>query len=207
MLKNFLKNVGLLNSLPKDENYQRYYREFIQAYHLPRELGFPQTRVFKATGEKILIGGIELKLQKAIVDFVETLGNEVQISANCLFLTLSFFEYLNEHLPLNSFVTLGYVNIAGNDWFKFSQDDLRRWVIEGLDSPENLNMHAWLTLPSMEIIDLTLSSTIAEITGDRTIFGRVMTNAPQDSPSIKYHPIALGTEVIKAMHRKFAYAI
>ena len=196
-----------MSSLPKDKNYQRYFREFIQAYHLPRELGFPQTRPFRATGDKILIGGMNAKLEKTIANFFETLGGEIPVSGNCLFLTVSFFDYLHAHLPLDAFVTLGYVNISGTDYFKFSRDDIKKWVDEGLDSIDDLTLHAWLTLSSLEVIDLTLGSTIAEMSGTATTWGLVMTNAPQDSPAIKYHPIALGTEIVVAMHRKFSFGI
>lgn len=57
-------------------------------------------------------------------------------------------------------LTTGYILHNGNALFKFPTSDLKAYLA-GEKSIDRLNLHVWLTLPSMEIIDLTLATTLA----------------------------------------------
>lgn len=64
---------------------------------------------------------------------------------------------LSEVIGAECALTFGYVT-EGNDSFFRQEDD---FFYSSLSSgvPDTVNIHAWLTLPSMEILDLTLCTT------------------------------------------------
>ncbi|MEY8213884.1 MAG: hypothetical protein RPR97_05290, partial [Colwellia sp.] len=58
--------------------------------------------------------------------------------------------------------TIGYIESKEQNYFKFSEGNAEDWMSRGM--PKNTaNIHAWLTLPSSEIIDLTFLPTFAKI--------------------------------------------
>jgi hypothetical protein len=79
--------------------------------------------------------------------------------------------------------------------YHVTQDDIVRWVERGPDDPYTADFHAWLTPPSMEIIDFTLLATISYIerhkTDNRIEFG-VIAKHYTELRGLDYEPIAVG---------------
>lgn len=93
-------------------------------------------------------------------------------------------------------LTIGNVCLGGDlKAYHMTQADVVRWVENGPDDPYAANFHAWLTLPSMEIIDFTLSATISYIerhkTDNHIEFG-VIAKHYTELCGLDYEPIAVG---------------
>jgi hypothetical protein len=118
--------------------------------------------------------------------------------ANCLNANIFLVKELSNLLRCKAIVTLGYITIKGprEDLYRFSCEDLQRWI-----EPEFLtnsaNAHAWITLESGEVIDLTLLTSIAIVKncdGKGAFFG----GRPEEPGiSVEFHPIAVGRDVIE----------
>ena len=101
---------------------------------------------------------IEEKVQKDLKNLlqesIKPLGGLKLFSSNCLGVHWHLRTHIEKIVNTQSILTIGKINFEnGQKVFNFSQNDVLRWISNGIDDPTKLNLHAWLTLPSMEIID------------------------------------------------------
>ncbi|MHB8346003.1 MAG: hypothetical protein ACYDHM_02270 [Acidiferrobacterales bacterium] len=88
----------------------------------------------------------------------------------------------------------------GYPLFGFSRKDFEEWSARGAPDISKMQIHAWLTLPSLEIIDLTFvaSATVA-MTGVYSwpypVCGLLIAQRWQDFQGIVYSPVALGDNI------------
>lgn len=88
----------------------------------------------------------------------------------------------------------------GYPLFGFSRKDFEEWSASGAPDISKMQIHAWLTLPSLEIIDLTFvaSATVA-MTGVYSwpypVPGLLIAQRWQDFQGITYRPVALGDNI------------
>ncbi|MDA6066808.1 hypothetical protein OH214_06680 [Idiomarina abyssalis] len=90
--------------------------------------------------------------------------------------------------------TLGYVCLEENEYFKFGEPDIKSWLRKGLN-PDKMNLHAWVTLPSLEIIDLTFPATFAYVNKIEE-FGIAITKHVSELEGMSYHPMLAGEESV-----------
>ncbi|NQD80991.1 hypothetical protein HP436_12470 [Pseudomonas sp. CrR14] len=63
---------------------------------------------------------------------------------------------------------------------------------EGMPS-HALNLHAWLTLPSLEVIDITFGTTYGVVRNASDFIGRMCFMHPDDmTAGMQYHPQLIG---------------
>lgn len=79
-----------------------------------------------------------------------------------------------------------------------TEQDIKTAVASGIITPY-LGFHAWLTLPSLEILDFTLEATL------RAAKGRELSDAGfdlghQSQLAIRYFPVAIGNDIRKRCH-------
>ena len=104
-----------------------------------------------------------------------------------------FEEYFN--VPIT--YTIGWVYEPPNSYFKKTEEQLFQMLKSGPESMQ-INLHAWLTLPSMEIIDLTLPTTVAVARGQVDSFGGAISGHPdQFTGGLKYHPMLVGDDFLR----------
>ncbi len=101
------------------------------------------------------------------------------------------------------YLTLGWVRLLdemGEDARLFEFDE--EWIEHSLQrrgiSSEATELHAWLTLPSMEIIDLSLLSSVAIINRTPARMGAVLIHRADDTTrGICYVPMLIGDDFLK----------
>lgn len=79
------------------------------------------------------------------------------ITAQCLKYSRLSKPLIDEYLGIHTILTIGYVIDRGNERFKFGETDIINMMNQSPEkySSKVANVHAWLTLPSFEIFDLT----------------------------------------------------
>ncbi|GAB1858229.1 hypothetical protein MHTCC0001_30660 [Flavobacteriaceae bacterium MHTCC 0001] len=98
-------------------------------------------------------------------------------------------------LQTKIFYTIGYVTVENDEFFKTTYDELSSLLKTKIKKP--LSAHAWLTLPSMEIIDFTFTSTYLMKTGEFDGNLHVITkHADSLTGNMKYHPMLIGTDFL-----------
>lgn len=95
--------------------------------------------------------------------------------------------------------TIGWVYEPPNSLFKQTEEQLLQLLESGPNSLQ-INLHAWLTLPSMEIIDLTLPTTVAAVRGQKVHFGGAISGHPDKfTGGLKYHPMLVGDDYFRKL--------
>ena len=119
-----------------------------------------------------------------------------EITANCMgfhYMIKPFFEYL---LSSDVYFTLGFITIEEDTLFYIDDNIIKELLEEGVKS--KLNIHAWLTLPTMEILDFTLLTTYAQVKNIQEGMGGVIVNKADNLiGGMAYHPILIGDQFLR----------
>lgn len=95
--------------------------------------------------------------------------------------------------------TIGCIVDAKNqERFSITEDEVTAWLNKGYENRTKYKMHAWLTLPSLEIIDFTLSPTLSatdngdglEMDSSIMVIARHWSQTP-----FIYKPVAMGNDI------------
>ena len=117
----------------------------------------------------------------------------------CLNIHHQLKPLVDDCFKVKSYYTVGYVQRAGKDMFNITEGDIAELLISGMKGT-TLNYHAWLTLPSMEIIDLTLPTVSAVIKGNSNDLGGIIANNPNhlnDKLKLRFKPVIVGQDFLK----------
>lgn len=177
-------------------NLEQYKNEFIAAQQRSAKFGLsPDPLHFSQT--KFLTDEHILRFANVLQNYFNQYNHYREVAHNCLNINLALHSILNDELNLRNHFTLGYINDGTHDFFKFSESDLNEWVKTGIPDPYNANLHAWLTLDSMEIIDATFGTTLAVLTDDETSVGGIIHCLPSEfAGELQFHPMAVGSEIL-----------
>ncbi|OIQ81454.1 hypothetical protein GALL_367830 [mine drainage metagenome] len=91
-------------------------------------------------------------------------------------------------------LTIGAVETtAGSTWHSCSREDVDEWLARGHPDPDRIKFHAWLTLPSMEIIDFTMMASLCA--AGIIPHGGVIAREARAVQGFKYLPVAVGNDL------------
>ena len=93
-------------------------------------------------------------------------------------------------------LTLGWID-DGTDHgiFRFDDAFISKSLTAGHHAAD-INVHAWLTLPSMEIVDASLLTTIALVQGIPERLGSVLLKQADEVVGMTYRPMLVGHEFL-----------
>lgn len=112
--------------------------------------------------------------------------------------------HLQNELGIKAYFTLGYFTLNGNDVYLQTEESLQKLLVDGAN-PIAVDFHAWLTLPSLEILDITLPTTCAAIGGDQNLRGRIISRHYSElNEGLDYHPMLVGIEYLEKMGFSFS---
>lgn len=119
------------------------------------------------------------------------------VVAQCLSLHYRLVPVLEAWLGCPVLYTLGWVD-DGTDkgMFKFDEP----FIAEKLQSGHvggTVNMHAWLTLPSLEVIDVALVTSLAVLNGWDEGHGAVLAKHADEVTGMAYKPMLIGTDFLR----------
>lgn len=118
------------------------------------------------------------------------------VSQQCFAITAALKTPLENALQVPLIYTLGYVEYHKHKVFHSDVLQLKEMLDHGIASPA-LDLHAWLTLPSHEIIDVTFGTTYGVVTQTPELIGRMCFLHPDDMPDdLQYHPQLIGEDYL-----------
>lgn len=106
-------------------------------------------------------------------------------------------------------LTIGSViSDSGDKWFSVTEEEVRRWRTNGVKTPHSVKLHAWLTLPTMEVIDFTLSPTYAKVQQQKNPYLKelefgVIAKHADSVTGFSYKPVATGNDLPDKLHFPF----
>lgn len=114
-------------------------------------------------------------------------------------------DAIEHDLKVPVLYTIGYVSFDSGPVFHTEVDQLKAMLDRGPPTSGPLRLHAWLTLPSHEIIDLTFGTTYGIVHGVKEVVGNATLLHPSDlKGDQRYHPQLVGTDYF---HRIGAIAL
>lgn len=128
-----------------------------------------------------------------------------QLVSQCLPVHIQAKSIVEDWLGCPVWFTLGWLDDnTGKGIYKFSEENIIEKLQNG-HKEKTLNIHGWLTLPTMEIIDLTLSTTISILQGRREQAGGVIAKKAEDVTGFSYKPMLLGKSYLREIDVLFDY--
>jgi hypothetical protein len=122
--------------------------------------------------------------------------DENDVVAQCLSLHMKMKPVIEQFLGCAAFYTIGWVQLEDSSMFKQTEDSLSEMLKNGIPGPD-VNIHAWLTLPSMEILDFTLPTTYAKVNNIKAGIGGAIAMHPSAlTGGMMYHPMLVGEEFL-----------
>lgn len=117
------------------------------------------------------------------------------IAGRCMHITSEFVSFLRG-AGLDAIFTLGWMSYHDEHVYHFGPDDVRRWLAHGIADRKNMNVHAWATLASAEIVDPSWLSTVGIVQNKRHLIGAMIIADPAQVTRHQYHPVAVDTDVL-----------
>lgn len=165
---------------------------YVQAWHMAIE----RSRQYKlinddppTTTKQLLPKPSALLLQRLI----DALGRPsgAQLAGQCLAVSYRLLPHVCAVFGA-AFFTVGYLTIGDRPLYFFSENDVQRWLTDGLPQG-TANLHAWLTLPSMEILDFTFGPSVALKNNAPDMAGIMIAQHPDTLQiGLRYHPMLVG---------------
>lgn len=120
-----------------------------------------------------------------------------EVAGQCVSVHLETQAAVSELLGCEVFFTLGWVYLSetGTEWFKFDDQFIANSLQNGLAG--KVSLHAWLTLPSMEIIDASLATSIAVSRNQlEGLGGLTFKHADELTGGVRYKPMLVGEDFL-----------
>lgn len=139
------------------------------------------------------------KIVKALTQVIKLELGFRQLANECVFIHFMARDDIEKCISLPVFLTLGWVETTSSEesnLYEFTEHDIQHKLIHGHHSP-TMDIHAWLTLPSYEIIDLTLSTTFAINNNQPENAGIFIAKKADDVTGLIYRPMLVGDEYLK----------
>ncbi|MFA0005122.1 hypothetical protein AB4422_17295 [Vibrio splendidus] len=113
----------------------------------------------------------------------------------CLQVHFDILDDVKNIFGADALFTLGYIYSGKQYYFQFDENDVATWLKGKIDK-NNVKIHAWITLPSLEVLDLTFPLTYAKVVGLKESPIAITKHADEFTGGMKYHPIIVGEEAL-----------
>ena len=100
----------------------------------------------------------------AVTKEVSKIFQHDDLIGRCLHVSSRIRKIVRSIVKAQPMFTIGSVTVLGKTTFEFTDADLQSWMKNGL--PASAPVHAWLTLPTMEIVDFTFAYSLMHAASD-----------------------------------------
>ena len=172
-----------------------YEQEFINAIKRTHQFGLPIPKELKQTTKRFLTEKVQLGISDVIHKNLGELSED-DIMLQCLQLNMRlkpvFFEYFQSPV----YYTIGHISLDEDSFYKQTEESLQAMLLNGVEGP-SVSLHAWITLPSMEILDFSFPTTYGKLNEQKGTTGAVLALHPSNlSGGMSYHPMIIGEEFL-----------
>lgn len=137
----------------------RYEKEFYSALDRGKEHGFIANKQPSKEG-RLLSPEIIDVVRIALNDQIK--GNIDLMAGECFKVHFMMRPIIESILNTRAYFTIGYIKLDGQYIHKMELDELLSRLSGGPITTQNTSLHAWITLPTMEVIDLTTMTSKAK---------------------------------------------
>lgn len=174
-----------------------YYYEFLEALARTArfDLSIPPDTI--EPNLKPLMNDKRIRhINRVLAPAFEGITSYTQIAGQCMPIHLKARPILEAWLGCPVYFTLGWIDDGSERGLhKFDEEFIADKLKNG-HQESTINIHAWLTLPTMEVIDLTLCTTFSILQNRKEGEGMVITKKADDMKGFSYKPMLVGEEFI-----------
>lgn len=169
-----------------------YGERFQEALSRSHRLGLTAPEVVIEQG-LALEGAEQLARLGALVG--DTLGTHPidAIAGQCAPFTEALIAPVEAEFGRQAYFTIGWYQHEDRELFRMSETDIQGWL-KG-STTGSVSIHCWLTLSTMEVIDSTLLTSIAKVTGRDSLRGQIIA-AHGDTTGLEYQPMLVGNDLL-----------
>lgn len=155
---------------------------------------------------KYLTKDVHERFPYVVRDAFGDLGYD-DVVAQCMSIHYRLMPVLERLLGCPVLFTIGWVDDGTTKgMFRFDEE----FIQEKLERPKltpggQANLHAWLTLPSMEVIDVALVTTIVVLKKLKEGHGGVLAGPADEFKGFAYKPMLVGTDFLKKTGMLFEF--
>ena len=169
-----------------------YSREFQKALERTAHFDLAPPQYVSEVSGRIMSDERIQNLNRVLAPVFSQLVSYEQMVGQCMSLHLKTRPVLEAWLGCPVYYTLGWIDDGtAKGLFKFDDATIADKLANG-HQDTTINIHAWLTLPSMEIIDLTLSTSFSILQGLKKGEGGVIVKKADDITGFTYKPMLVG---------------
>ena len=117
------------------------------------------------------------------------------LAGQCLNMNMKLKNFISKVLDTEMYYTIGYTQEGKNYYFQQTEESLLDMINIEQDTSK-VNLHAWLTLPSMEIIDTTFLTTYSFVHGYNEGLGAIIFDDADKIQHMKFIPMLVGDDFI-----------
>ncbi|EUB84138.1 hypothetical protein [Pseudomonas sp. GM30] len=175
-----------------------YNEEWKAAVERSERYGLAVPMQADVTQQRYLTKEVYDRFPYVVSDAFGDLGYE-DVVAQCMSIHYRLLPVIEDLLECPVFFTIGWVDDGSEKgMFRFDED----FIQDRLQKPSvalggETNLHAWLTLPSMEVIDVSLVTTIAVVQKLEKGHGGVLAGPADDFKGFAYKPMLVGIDFLK----------
>lgn len=119
------------------------------------------------------------------------------VAAQCLSYHMRLLPILSDYFKTELTYTIGHVKMGAKTLFEQTEEQMEALIKGGIEHPQ-LQIHAWLTLPTCEIMDFTLPTTYAVINKTTDGYGSVLAgHADKLLNNVYYRPMLIGDDYLR----------
>lgn len=174
---------------------ETYAQEFMAAAERSKGLGMRLPAV------QLLVRKDCVQMERVQPVLQQYLGRYTQedVVGQAFAINVQLVPLLAAKLGLPFTLTMGWFEHDGKRPYEHGEELIARLLKHGLGAfaTEGLPLHVWLTSAACEVLDVTLPTTLAEITGQGALGGGVIYLSNQTiAPEIIYHPTVVGEDFL-----------
>lgn len=172
-----------------------YREEFITALERTRKFGLFTPPLAELDTERLLTdraqGDLALIVNEHFADRYVS-----DIALQCLSINLQLRDILSDYFGKEVYYTIGDIGLENRRMYEQTEDSLLSMLENGAPGP-SINLHAWITLPSMEIIDITFPTSYGQVNDIKEMIGATVALHPSElTGGMSYHPMIIGEEFL-----------
>ncbi|OVZ88295.1 hypothetical protein CBW54_09590 [Yersinia kristensenii] len=169
-----------------------YSEEFKIALERTARFNLTPPDSFSETSTRVMNDKRVRNLNRILAPIFEGMVSYEQMVGQCMPLHLKALPILEEWLGCPVYYTLGWIDDGTPKGLHKFDDDMIADKLANGHQDDTINIHAWLTLPSMEIIDLTLSTSFSILQGLKEGEGGVIVKKADEITGFAYKPMLVG---------------
>jgi hypothetical protein len=178
-----------------------YVNSFEQALRRTQDFGLQVPDVAFSTKRFLSEAAME-EVMRNIPRWFPSLRAE-HLVGQCLTVHANLRSKVEEVLKIPVYLTIGDISFSGERVFGVDDAYLNHLWIKKVTLGDVVKLHAWLTLPSAEIIDVTLTATYLALSsqsferqGNHVAVGAIANHADELKDGMAYHPCIVGADYL-----------